>query len=278
MRTLFRLIVKHYFILLFLLLEVIALVLIAQFNPFHKSFFLSISRNATNGANTAVSGIRDYFFLGEENIRLNSENAYLRNKLAETSSTVYLSYPNIGDTLGFANHNSYSFIPAEIVKNSVTKQYNYITIKLSESDIAEPNMAVVSSDGIIGMIIETSKNFATVLPLINRNSKVGAKIKGNDYFGILFWDGRDPEYIQLSEIPVHVDIEVGDTIVTSGYSSVYPRDLSIGVIDGLKKGQGNFYNIQIKLFVNFRTINHVMVVNNYYQKEQVELEGGIPND
>jgi len=278
MRTLFRLIVKYYFVLLFLLLEGIALVLIAQFNPFHKSIFLSFSRNVTNGANATASSIRDYFFLREENLRLNSENAELRNKLSQGNSTVYLSYPNIGDTIGFTNHDRYSYMPAEIVKNSVTKQYNYITIRLSESDIAEPNMAVVSSEGIIGMIIETSKNFATVLPLINRNSKVGAKIKGNDYFGILYWDGRNPEYIQLSEIPVHVEIGVGDTIVTSGYSSVYPKDLAIGVIEELKKGQGNFYDIQIKLFVNFRTINHVMVVNNYYQNEQIELERGIPND
>ena len=177
MRTLFRLIVKYYFVPLFLLLEGIALVLIAQFNPFHKSFFLGISRNVTNGANETISNIRDYFFLSEENLRLNRENSELRNKLTQSNSTVYLSYPNIVDTIGLANHDNYTFIPAEIVKNSVTKQYNYITIKLSETDIVEQNMAVVSSDGIIGMIIETSKNFATVLPLINRNSKVGAKIK-----------------------------------------------------------------------------------------------------
>lgn len=232
----------------------------------------------TNGMNTRISTIRDYFFLQEENERLNNENVYLRNKLSDSTSIVYLSYPNYEDTIGFSNNNRFSFKPGEIVKNSISRQYNYITIKIGEADSIAANMAVISSEGIVGMVMETSKNFSTVQPLINRNSKVGAKIRGNDYFGILFWDGRNPEIVQLSEIPVHVEIQVGDTIVTSGYSSIYPKDLPIGVIKEFQKGQGNFYTIDVRLFVNFRTINHVMVINNFLQKEQKELEREISYD
>ena len=280
MKTLFRLIVKNYFVLLFLFLEVISLVLIFQFNPFQKSFFLNVSRNATAVVNNRLNTIADYLFLQEENVRLNSENVYLRNQLNNFNTTVYLSYPEnfTTDTLDFSHEDRFFFKPAEIVKNSINKQYNYITINKGESNQLQANMAVISSRGIVGMILETSNNFATVQSLINRNSRVGAKIKGNDYFGILDWDGRSPEYVQLSEIPVHVELHEGDTIVTSGYSSIYPKDLPIGRIDGYQKGHGNFYTIQIQLFVNFRTINHVMVVRNYLQEEQEELERNVSYD
>ncbi|MCK4920462.1 MAG: rod shape-determining protein MreC [Bacteroidales bacterium] len=280
MRTLFRLIVKNYFVLLFLFLESISLVLIFQFNPFQKSFFLNVSRNITASINNRLTNIGDYLFLQEENERLNSENVYLRNQLNNFNTTVYLSYPEnfTSDTLDISNEDRYFFKPAEIVNSSINKQYNYITINKGESNQLQANMAVISSCGVVGMIIQTSDNFATIQTLLNRNSRVGAKIKGNDYFGILDWDGRSPEYVQLSEIPVHVNINEGDTIVTSGYSSIYPKDLPIGRIDGYQKGQGNFYNIQIQLFVNFRTINHVMVIRNYLQEEQKELEREVSYD
>lgn len=280
MRTLFRLIVKNYFVLLFLFLEVISLVLIFQYNPFQKSFFLNVSRNVTAVVNTRLTNIRDYLFLQEENTRLNSENVYLRNQLNNLNTTIYLSYPEnfTSDTLDISHEDRYIFKPAEIVRSSINKQYNYITINKGKSNQLVANMAVISSQGVVGMILESSNNFATVQPLINRNSRVGAKIKGNDYFGILDWDGRSPEYVQLSEIPVHVEIHEGDTIVTSGYSSIYPKDLPIGIIDGYQKGQGNFYNIQIQIFVNFRTINHVMVIRNYLQEEQEKLERDISYD
>lgn len=280
MRTLFRLIVKNYFVLLFLFLEAISLVLIFQFNPFQKSFFLNVSRNITAVVNTRLTSIRDYLYLQEENTRLNSENVYLRNQLNNLNTIVYLSYPEnfTSDTLDISREDRFVFKPAEVVRSSINKQYNYITINKGKINQLDANMAVISSQGVVGMILETSNNFATVQPLINRNTRVGAKIKGNDYFGILDWDGRNQEYVQLSEIPVHVDIHKGDTIITSGYSSIYPKDLPIGRIVGYEKGQGNFYNIQIQLFVNFRTINHVMVIRNYLQEEQKELERDISYD
>ena len=274
MRDLFRLIVKNYFVLLFLFLEAIALVLIFQFNPFQKSFIINVSRNVSTTLNSKVTGVKDYLFLHEENDRLINENAILRNQLSKTKTLVYLSVPDslVSDTIEVNSKDRFLYKPAEIVSSSVNKQYNYLTINKGFKENIEKDMAVISSEGVVGMILATSNNFATIQPLINRNSRTGARLRGNNYFGVLDWDGRSPNYAQLKEIPVHAELLIGDTIETSGFSSVYPKGLPIGLISGFQKGKGNFYDIEIQLFVNFNTINHVLVLNNIFLEERRELE------
>ena len=276
MRNLIRLIVQYYFILLFLLLEGLALVLIFQFDPFHKSFIVNVSRSLSGNFGSKVSNIRDYLFLKEENQNLSNEVARLQQNLQELTKVVYLSPPDStgSDTLYISYDKRFRFLPAEIISNSVNKQYNYITLNKGKNDSVNADMAVISGAGVVGMVLNSSENFATVQPLINRNSKTGAKIKGEDYFGILEWDGRDPTRMHLKEIPLHVEIEIGDTIETSGFSSVYPKGQLIGRIDTFDKKEGNFYDIEVRLFVNFRTVNHVMVVANTFREEQILLEGG----
>lgn len=276
MRNLLRLIVKYYFILLFLFLEGLGMVLIFQFNPFHRSFVVNVSRVVRGNMNTRVNHVRDYLFLREENERLNTENANLRQQLQNTTRTVYVNYPDSGmaDTISTDTDLRFEYIPAEVVSNSVNKQYNYITLDKGIRDSVTSDMAVISSVGVVGMVLNSSENFCTVQPVINRNSRIGAKIRGEDYFGIIEWDGRDPETAQLREIPIHVEIEVGDTIETSGYSSVFPKGQVIGTINEFKRPEGNFYDIQVSLFVNFRTLNHVMIVRNKLQSEQKQMETG----
>ena len=280
MRNLFRLIVKNYFVLLFLLLEAISLVLIFQFNPFQKSFIISASRNVNANLNYKIAGVKDYLFLNEENERLSNENANLRNQLGDLNKIVYLSVPDSlgSDTIEISPIDRFFYKPAEIVSGSVNKQYNYLTINKGNNQNLKRDMAVISGDGVVGMILSASSNFAIIQPLINRNSRAGARLRGNDYFGILDWDGSSPRYAQLREIPVHVELQLGDTVETSGFSSVYPKGLPIGIISDFQKGRGNFYDIEIQLFVNFNTINHVLVINNIYQEEKRELERAVSYD
>ena len=280
MRNLFRLIVKNYFVLLFLLLEAISLVLIFQFNPFQKSFIISASRNVNANLNYKLAGVKDYLFLNEENERLNNENAKLRNQLGDLNKIVYLSVPDSlgSDTIEISPIDRFFYKPAEIVSGTVNKQYNYLTINKGNNQNLKRDMAVISGEGVVGMILSASSNFAIVQPLINRNSRAGARLRGNDYFGILDWDGSSPKYAQLREIPVHVELQLGDTVETSGFSSVYPKGLPIGIISDFQKGRGNFYDIEIQLFVNFNTINHVLVINNIYQEEKRELERAVSYD
>lgn len=280
MRNLFRLIVKNYFVLLFLLLEAISLVFIFQFNPFQKSFIISASRNLNASLNYKIAGVKDYLFLNEENERLNNENAKLRNQLGDLNKVIYLSVPDSlgSDTIEISSIDRFFYKPAEIVSGTVNKQYNYLTINKGNNQNLKRDMAVISGEGVVGMILSASNNFAIVQPLINRNSRAGARLRGNDYFGILDWDGSSPKYAQLREIPVHVELQLGDTVETSGFSSVYPKGLPIGFISDFQKGRGNFYDIEIQLFVNFNTINHVLVINNIYQEEKRKLERAVSYD
>jgi rod shape-determining protein MreC len=122
------------------------------------------------------------------------------------------------------------------------------------------------------VVASVSDNFSTVIPLLNRNFRLGSKIARNDYFGILEWTGMNPELARLREIPLHVDIARGDTIVTSGFSAIFPPELNVGVIESFKVTEGNFYDITVRLAVNFRNLTHVYVIGNIYREEQLELE------
>lgn len=275
MKNLVRLIVKHYFILLFVLLEGIGMVLVFQFNPFHKSFVVNVSRYVNGAIGSKFEGIRDYIFLKEENQYLNAENVRLREQMDELTRTIYLTLPDSisSDTLAVDSVPNFKFIPTEVVSNSINKQYNYITINKGSNHLVGPDMAVIASQGIVGMVINSSGNFSTVQPIINRNAKTAVMIRGEDSFGILEWDGKDPGKCQLKEIPIHVEVQKGDTIQTSGFSTIFQKGLLVGTIEEVKQTEGNFYDIQVRLFVNFRTLNHAMVVINPMQAEQKEIKG-----
>ncbi|MGC9344556.1 MAG: rod shape-determining protein MreC, partial [Bacteroidales bacterium] len=166
----------------------------------------------------------------------------------------------------------YFYIPADVLNNSVNKQFNYITIDKGKVQGVEPEMAVITHGAVVGVVASVSNNFSTVIPLLNRNFRLGSKISRNDYFGILEWGGMNPEFARLREIPLHVDVARGDSIVTSGFSAIFPPGLDVGIIESFKVTDSNFYDIRVKLSVNFRNLTHVYVIGNIYREEQLELE------
>ncbi len=133
-------------------------------------------------------------------------------------------------------------------------------------------MGVISDQGLVGIVLESSANFATVIPIINRNFRLSAKIKSNNYSGILQWDGVSPRYAVLTEIPFHVILTEGDTILTSGFSSIFPEGIEVGRIESFSLEKGNFYDIRVELFTDFQRLFHVNVIRNYRQEEQLNLE------
>jgi rod shape-determining protein MreC len=147
-----------------------------------------------------------------------------------------------------------------------------------ESDLLVDGVAVISSDGVVGVIAGVSQNFATVIPILNRNFRVGSKIARNDYFGILEWEGPDPDNARLKEIPLHVEVKRGDEIVTSGFSSIFPPGYKVGRVESFRVTEGNFYDINVRLSVNFRNLNHIYVVGNIFREEQQELENSFGYD
>ena len=280
MRELLRFIVRNYFVLLFFLFEGISMLFIVQFNSFQKSRFVNFSRNISGYVFEEFSQFSDYLGLKEQNELLISENVRLRNEIDKQPEYIYITPVDSirFDTVRENAGSKYSYAPARVINNSVSRQYNVMTINRGQNHDVHSDMAVISENGVAGIIAEASGNFATVIPVINRDFRLSAKIEKNNYFGIIEWDGRDPEIVSLREIPVHVDLTDGDTIVTSGYSSIFPEGILVGTINSHSYEGGNYYQINVKLATDFRKLQHVNVIRNLYLNEQQKLESKTKND
>ncbi|MBE0652804.1 MAG: rod shape-determining protein MreC, partial [Bacteroidales bacterium] len=240
MRNLFRLIIRQIFIILFILLEGVSLLFLFQFNPYQKSFFVNMSRNMNAIVYGHIGGARDYLFLKEENQRLFLENTHLQNMLSAFTSDqdIFINDPQASDTLLSTSGGQYYYIPAEVINNSVNKQYNYITLNKGSNHGIEKDMAVISNGTVVGAIAGVSNNYSTVIPLLNRNFRVSSSIARNNYFGILEWDGLHTDLGKLREIPLHVGVQKGDSIVTSGYSAIFPPGIDIGTVESIIVKEG----------------------------------------
>lgn len=239
-----------------------------QGSNFQRSKIIGLNRQVSGYIFSKVDGAREYFSLKEINQNLVNENTELRNSLEKLSglldSSIVISE--------YRKPYKYYYVPARIIHNSVYKQYNYITLDRGKKHGVFRNMGVISDQGLVGIVLESSKNFSTVIPVINRDFRLSVKIKSNNYSGILQWDGKSPLHAVLSEIPFHVKILSGDTILTSGFSSIFPEGIRVGQIESFSLEKGNFYDIRVKLSTDFQRLFQVNVIRNYKQVEQLELE------
>jgi len=268
MRTLLRFIQKYSDLLLFLFLEIIAITLMVQNSHYQRSKLISLNREVSGYLYSMVDGAREYFSLKEVNQKLADENLELRNRLDLISSS--LDTALVKTELRGEHH--YFFVPSRVVHNSIYDQYNFLTLDKGKKQGVFRDMGVISNEGLVGIVLESSANFATVIPIINRDFKLSAKIKSSNYAGILQWEGNSPLSAVLTEIPFHVDLFVGDTILTSGFSSIFPEGIEVGIIESSSLGKGNFYDISVSLFTDFQRLYHVNVIRNYRQEEQLYLE------
>jgi rod shape-determining protein MreC len=280
MRNLLRFIVRNYFVLLFLLLEGVSFLLIFQYNTFQKSKFVNVSRTLAGNIFETSQGFREFISLRNSNEILKLENARLRNELQQKKEYTFYrdTFNKTVDTIVNQQRMNYFYIPAKVINNSTNKQYNYITINKGWLQGVKSDMAVVSVQGVVGVVIESSDNFSTIIPVLNKNFRLSAKIKRNNQFGVLEWDGRNPRKARLNEIPAHIDIQQGDTIVTSGFSAIFPEGIIVGIVDEFGVKEGNFYDIEINLSTNFGKLFHVNVISNFYREEQINLEDQLAND
>lgn len=268
MRTLLRFIQRYSNLLLFLLLEAIAIAFMIQDSSYQRSKLIGLNREITGFTYSKINGAREYFSLRQVNQQLAEENLNLRNRMDQ--------YANRMDTAIVVNEirdpYRYYFVPSRIVHSSVYKQYNYLTLDRGKKDGVFKDMGVISEQGMVGIVLESSQNFATVIPILNRDFRLSVKIKSNDYAGILQWEGDSPLFAMLTEIPFHVDILENDTILTSGFSSIFPEGIQVGIIESYVLEKGNFYDIKVKLSTDFQRLFHVNVIRNFRQEEQLNLE------
>jgi rod shape-determining protein MreC len=269
MRNLLRFIVQHHFLILFLLIETFSMFLLFRANPYQKVRFYSFSHSVSGKMSTRVENIKDYLTLRSENRMLAEENARLYNRLGSSFSEKAPDSVYIGDSIKPKN---YLYITAKVVNSTVNKQFNFITLdKGSKAGIA-PEMAVIGSEGIIGVVKSVSENYSSVLSVLNRDFMVSARIKSNGYFGPLNWNGDDTEYGTLVDIPHHVKVTAGDTVITSGFGGIFPEGHHIGVIADFHLKGGNYYVIRVKLSTDFRKLNYVQVIRNFAKNETDSLD------
>jgi rod shape-determining protein MreC len=266
MRNLLRFILRYHVVFLFFFLEILSFIFIFNFNNYQKARFLNSSDRISGVIYENYNNIINYFRLPVVNRELAEENARLRGLLGITARQI-----RIPDSLLLRYSNQervYSYIAARVISNTVNRQHNYLTLNKGSKDGIKTDMGVISSLGVAGVITNVSTNYSTALSLLNTRWNISAKIKRNSYFGSLVWDGKDYRKALLNDIPFHVEIAVGDTIVTSGYSTIFPEGVLLGTIDSFEKeGGDNFYTISINLSVDFKALTYVEVIENNKRSE-----------
>lgn len=258
MRSLFRLLIKNYPFLLFLALEVISVVFIINYNSFQRASFLNSSNAITASIYNSYSSVIQYFSLAGVNAELSEENARLQNALSNYQSMLI-------DSIDIAHQQdtAFRYIPARVINNSVNRQQNYITLNKGRKDGIKPDQGIISPNGIVGIVTNVSESYAMGLSVLNPRWSVSAKLKKNGFYGSLSWNGEDYQRAQLNEIPFHINLQEGDTIVTSGYSSVFPDGILIGTIDSFERPEGeNYYTISVLLSADFKSVTYVEVIEN----------------
>lgn len=269
MKEIIKLILKYHFTIIFILLEIVSFSLIIRHNEYQRAIFSESASTLFGNVSSTITSIKDYFRLKEMNESLANENILLKNRLEEYE---LLRDTIIQGTVVLDSIPVYEYIGAKQVNATYNRTKNYITLNRGRKNGLQKEMAVCTPEGIVGLIQDLSDHFAVVIPLINVDSRISAKIKKNNYYGSLQWDGNDYAYSYLNDIPYHVEVNAGDTIVTSGLSKIFPEGIVVGYVESVDKETANFLKIKVKLAVDFKRINHVYVILNNKKNEQTSLE------
>jgi rod shape-determining protein MreC len=271
MRSLLRYLINNYAFLLFLFLEVVSLIFVFNFNKYQKVQYLNSSNRITASVYNYFDSVVKYFELAKDNEMLARENARLKSQPATFGSPANSAD---SDTSDFVMHDSnYRYISARVINNSVNKTLNYITLNKGSNEGVKPDMGIISPDGIVGVVISVSNSYALGFSLLNSRWGPSGKLKKSGFFGPIEWRGGDYREANLMEIPFHVELAVGDTIVTSGHSAVFPEGLMIGVVKSFSQPEGeSFYKIKVQLATDFKSIHFVDIIENLDKEELVGLE------
>lgn len=255
--------------LLFIILEVICFYLIVNYNHTQKDIFINSSTLATGKIFNERNRVKDFLSLRNINDSLALENAKLKRRL--------LLLEGYGKKNSLDSLANIDIMPAKVINQTINQFNNYITVDKGAIDKVVKGMGVIDEKGVVGVVTQVSENYATILSLLNTTNGISVLIKGRNNFGVLKWKpGGDYTSFQVEAIPKHVNISVGDTIVTSGYSTIYPPNIYIGRIKeyDFKKGSSN-YNIEITIDNDLTSLDYVYLVESKDAKEIKELESNL---
>jgi rod shape-determining protein MreC len=267
---------KNKLFILFLLLEVFAVIFTIQSHSFHKSKFVNSANFLSGGIYNKINSFKELLYLKKENEHLNEENVYLKNLLGLEDTEVVQHDLTVVDTLKYKQ--KYSYTAAKVINNNYRKNNNYLTINKGSNQGLGSDQGVINSKGIVGITKSVSGNYATVLSILNVNSRINAKLLNSDHYGSLSWDNLDYNIVQLLDLPIQADIYRGDTVVTGGKSTIFPEGIPIGTIKDFKTLNNNYEYINILLFNDMSSIGNIQVIKNFDKTEIQTLEEKSTNE
>jgi rod shape-determining protein MreC len=275
-RNIFLFIRRYFNFVFFVVLQVAALYILFHYNKFHEAVFSGVANELTGNIGGRYSNVTNYFHLKSTNDQLAKENAELRNALFSNFSRPDTTQKLVQDTVAYdtlGHFRKYLWRGARVVNNSVSLPNNTLTINRGENQGVHRNMGVISSQGVVGVVINTSSNYAVVMSLLHRQTKISASLKKSGETGQVSWDGSSPLYVTLKHIPKSAPITIGDSVITSSYASYFPPGILIGTImDVVDDKSSSFYTLRLKPATNFFNVQYVSVVENLLKDEQAKLE------
>ncbi len=267
MQQIFNFILKNSNKLLFLLLLGISLGFTFQFHSYHKSKIISSANFVSGNAYKKINEVESYFSLRTQNNDLALENARLKMLLFNKKDTII---PEIVDLQGIEKTN---VILSNVIHNSYDVYENYLTIDSGNKLGVKQDMGVINDLGIVGIVDNTSTNFATVISILNKKNTINAKVKKSNHFGSISWNGKSTGFVQLVDVPRLATVRKGDTIVTGGQSTIFPENINIGTIDKIQvDDETNYYTITVRLFNDMTNLGHVYIIKNRDTPEILKLE------
>lgn len=275
MRQLVDFFVRHGAWFVFILLVGVSCFMLFRGNPYQQAVYMTSAGAVSSSVYEAANTVTGYFDLRTINDdlqeRLSSlemENLSLRRRLQRAEELAFADTVTPDSAL-----TPYRFITARVINNSIVHSNNFITINRGSDDGIMPEMGVIDRNGVVGIVNVTGRHSARVISLLNSDLRLSCKVKGSDAFGSLVWDGKSPLTAVLEELPRHVEFSIGDTIITSGYSVVFPEGIPVGIVTERERdADDNFYSLRVRLMTDFSTLSTVRVIENFLKEEIEQVE------
>ncbi|MCQ2342810.1 MAG: rod shape-determining protein MreC [Paludibacteraceae bacterium] len=271
MRNLLDFIVRYSHLLLFLLLEAVAIWLITHYQSYSQATLFTSANQMVAGINEAGANTANYFQLSRQNEQLNEQICQLQTEVQQLRNRLeqYAEDSGWQDSIPYHYaHLGYRIIPAKVIDITTHQEHNFLTLNKGKRDGIKSGMGVICGESIVGVVSKVNEHFALVVPLIHTSINISARIKKNGEIGFTHWNGMQSHYVQLMEIGRHTSIEEGDTIITSGMTSTFPEGMMIGIADKVRLDDGdNYYDIRLRLSTDFGKLNYVQVLDNTMRNE-----------
>ncbi len=276
MRNVFLFIRKFANFFFFLVLQIIALSFLFRFNHYHEAVFQDVAGDLTGSIDKRYNNVEYYFKLKKVNDQLAAENARLNGLLSTNFELPGTGNRTVADTVlsdSLRQIRKYDWLGAKVVGGTTSTQTNYLTIHRGRKQNVSPNMGVVSPQGIVGTVVNVSDNYSIVMTMLHRQYRVVVKLKKTGERGTVEWDGISPTYVTLKDIPKSARVQVGDSVLTSPTSSLFPGNVMVGIIKEIQDDKStNFYTLKLTPATDFFNVEYVYVIGNLQLMEQKRLE------